>query len=165
LIDRIAGLLRQYYKDDIQPPATEEALDFLRVTDGLNWDGLFIYASASDSVDGNPAVLIHSFVVDNLDWRSYERRRNCLIFADSDISLYALNLVIGRYEVQDRSSGTVMETFDVLITEALRLCLHEGEEEDMEEEDEEVWNTGCPELSAAFAAPESGNGLPELFLL
>jgi hypothetical protein len=50
----------------------------------------------------------------NLDWRSYERRRNYLIFADSGISLYAL------------------------ITEALRLCLHEGEEEDMEEEDEEV---------------------------
>jgi hypothetical protein len=58
--------------------------------------------------------LIHSFVEANLDWRSYERRRNYLIFADSGISLYAL------------------------ITEALRLCLHEGEEEDMEEEDEEV---------------------------
>ncbi len=152
LIERIAVLCRQYHQGDIQPPATEEALthllqrtreefgadlpqqylDFLRVTDGLNWDGLFIYASASSLVAKNPAILMHSFVEDNLDWRSDEHWNDYLVFADSDMNLYALNLAAGRYEFQDRYCGNVISsfgTFNALITEAFRLCLHEDEDD------------------------------------
>lgn len=151
LVARIAAERRADYGSDIQPPATEEALlrlcrrtrdelgaelpegylDFLRLTDGLNWEGLFIYASDRNPVVGKPTVFMHSFVEDNLDWRSYEKRKNYLIFADGDISLFVYNLVEGRYELQERSSGTVLSTFDTfdgLITEALKSCLHDDKE-------------------------------------
>lgn len=160
LVARVAIKRREDPRTDIQPPATEESLarlrqrardemgaelpegylDFLRLTDGLNWEGLFIYASDRNPVVGKPTVFMHSFVEDNLDWRSYEPHKNYLIFADGDISLFVYNLVLGRYEHQDRSSGTVLrtyDTFDALITEALKSCLHEDEEDEEDENEED----------------------------
>lgn len=151
LVARIASKRRADLGSDIQPPATEASLahlrqrthddlgaelpegylNFLRLTDGLNWEGLFIYASDRNPVVGKPTVFMHSFVEDNLDWRSYEKRKNYLIFADGDISLYAYNLVEKRYELQDRSSGTVLSTygtFEEMITEALQTILQEDKE-------------------------------------
>ena len=153
LVERVAVGLRTLYGTDIQPPASEEALihlrqrthnelsaelpegyqNFLRVVDGLNWNGLFVYASEKNPVLNKPKTFMHSFVEDNLDWRSYDVRKNYLFFADADISLYAYNLLEKRYELQDRSSGDVIhtfKTFDEMITEALRLSLHEDEEDD-----------------------------------
>ncbi len=158
LVARIAAERKAGLGSDIQPPATEASLahlrqrtrdelsaelpkgylDFLRMTDGLNWEGLFIYASDRNPVVGKPTIFMHSFVEDNLDWRSYEKRKNYLIFADGDISLFVYNLVEKRYELQDRSSGTVLstyDTFDAMITEALKTTLQDDKEyEDDEEE-------------------------------
>lgn len=105
----------------------QEYKDFLRVMDGLNFDGLFIYSTHSTD------EYQHGFVEMNLIWRSYEVNEDSLLFADSDINLYAYNLVEKRYELQDRPCGDAyetFETFDEMITEALRLCLHEGNEEE-----------------------------------
>lgn len=137
------------YGERIHPPASEADLaslsarslaelsaevpqqykDFLRVRNGLNFDGLFIYSSH------NTDDYKHGFVDSNLDWRSYEINNDLLYFADADINLYVYNLVEGRYEIQDRPSGDVYDTFktfDEMITEALRLSLHEDKEEDEE---------------------------------
>lgn len=151
LIEQVAAGYHTFYHEDLQPPATEAALerlqqraqeelgasvpehylDFLRVTDGLNWEGLFVYASGKNSIAGKPSVFMHSFVDDNLDWRSYAPHRNYLFFGDGDISLFAYNLTERRYEIQDRPSGTVIsafDTFDAMFTQALRTSLHKGEE-------------------------------------
>lgn len=156
LVKRIAAERRALHLSDLQPPATEDSLqrlrqraqdelgaklpegyeDFLRVTDGLNWDGICIYASDRNPVVGKPTAFMASFVDDNLDWRSYEKRKNYLIFADGDISLFAYNLIESRYEIQDRSSGTVMgtfTTFEEMITEALKERLRDDEQEDEDE--------------------------------
>lgn len=148
LIAQVAAGLRTVYHHDMQPPATEAALDrlqqraqeelkasvpedflnFLRVTDGLSWVGLFVYAS-----------FMQSFVESNLDWRSHEWHNNYLFYAEGDISLFAYNLVEKRYEIQDRSSGNVLstfDTFDAMLTEALRNSLREDEDEDEEEYEE-----------------------------
>lgn len=145
LVARAAALIREHYRKDPPAAATEDALavlqqrsraelnadppeeylNFLRVTDGLNWDGLFLYGT-----DDNPK---NSFVEQNLDWRSYEKHNSYLIFGDGDISLYAYNLIEKRYELQDRSSGTVLETFetfDALAAEALRPYVETDENND-----------------------------------
>ncbi len=156
LVARAAILLRKDYGKDLAPPATEEALahlcqrtrdelhedlpdgylDFLRLTDGLRYNGLFLYGTDGDGVAGNSRPSKNSFVENNLDWRSYEERNKYLIFGDGDISLYALNLITGRYELQDRPSGSIIEafdTFDALAAEALRPYV----QDDAEYEDEE----------------------------
>ena len=92
------------------------------------YNGLFLYGTDGDPALKNPSALKNSFVENNLDWRSDEKRKKYLIFGDSDISLYAYNLVEKRYELQDRSSGTVLmtfETFDALVAEALRPYVQE----------------------------------------
>jgi len=156
LVEQVAMGLRTLYKLDPQPPATEASLqhlcqrtrdelsaelpdgylDFLRITDGLNWNGLFVYASDRNPAINTPTIFMQSFVENNLDWRSYEPHNNYLFYAEGDISLYGYNLVEKRYELQDRSSGDIIstfETFDEMITEALKISLHEdGEEEDEE---------------------------------
>lgn len=147
-IAKAAVLMREVYDAGLAPPATEEALavlqqrtreelhedlpdeylDFLRVTDGLRYNGLFLYGTDGDPAAEDPAALRNSFVENNLDWRSYERRKKYLIFGDGDISLYAYNLIEKRYELQDRSSGTVLmtfDTFDALAAEALRPYVEE----------------------------------------
>lgn len=153
LIAQVAVGRRTLYRTDIQPPASEAALerlqqraqeelgaslpdgylDFLRVTDGLNWEGLFVYASGKTPVIDKPTVFMHSFVDDNLDWHSHAPHQNYLFFADSDISLYVYHLAKRRYEILDRPSETLIqtfETFDAMLAEALRLSLHgDGDEE------------------------------------
>ncbi len=152
LVARIAAESKKYYDSDIQPPATEEALrrlrqrtqdelgaalpsgylDFLRVTDGLNWNGLFIYASEKALIVGEANDFMSPFVDTNLIWRDNEPNKNYLFFADGEISLYVYNLVKERYELQDRPSGDVIrtfKTFDEMITKALKASLHEEDEE------------------------------------
>ena len=156
LIARIAAESKADYDSDIQPPATEEALrrlrqktrdelgadlpegylNFLRVTDGLIWNGLFIYSCEKAPIVGDPGEFMHPFVETNLDWRSYEPHKNYLFFADGEISLFVYNLAAGRYEIVDRPSETLISTFDTfdgLITEALRQRLHNGEENEEDE--------------------------------
>lgn len=153
LVARIAVESKRDYDSDIQPPATEESLrrlrqrahdelgstlpdgylDFLRVTDGLNWNGLFVYASEKALIVGEANDFMSPFVDSNLIWRDNELNKNYLFFADGEISLYAYNLVKECYELQDRPSGDVIrtfKTFDEMITEALKASLYEDEEKD-----------------------------------
>lgn len=114
---------------ELSAEVPQQYKDFLRVTDGLNFDGLFIYSSH------NTEDYTHGFVETNLIWRSYGVNEDSLLFADSDINLYAYNLVEKRYELQDRPSGDAYDTFktfDEMITEALRLCVREGNAEEEE---------------------------------
>jgi hypothetical protein len=150
---RIAAQIRADYNADLQPPATEKTLrtlsqkveaeffaqlpadylEFLRLTDGLNWNGLFIYSCDKTPVVGEAGEFMHPFVETNLIWRDYAPHKDYLFYADSDISLYVYNLVKERYEILDRPSETLINTFgsfDELITEALKLSLHEDEDDD-----------------------------------
>jgi len=128
------------YGERMRPPATEAALarlsdrareelsaevpeqykDFLRVMDGLNHNGLFIYSSR-DTDDYE-----HGFVETNLNWRSYEINDDFVYFADADIDLYVYSLPDREYQVLDRPSMDVngaFKTFDEMITEALKKCI------------------------------------------
>jgi hypothetical protein len=140
-LQRVAARLARW-GDKLQPPCSEEAIvelkrksritlstdvpegyiEFLRMTDGLEWDGLMIYASATSPIVGHQDKTIEGFVEANDLWRSYKPHRKYLFFGESGTSLYALNLVGGRFELQDRATGTVFETwrtFDELIASAL----------------------------------------------
>ena len=101
-------------------------IDFLRITNGVEWNGLGIYASETARLVGYVGKIdsyIQGFVDANLDWRAFEPHKDYLYFANSGISLYAYNLVESRYEIQDQSSMDVAEvlpSFDHLIASALR---------------------------------------------
>ncbi len=131
---------QRHYGEQTHPPSDEAALAslsqnslaelsadvpeqykaFLRITDGLNWNGLFIYSSHDTS------EYKHGFVETNLNWRSYEINQDFLFFADADINLYAYSISEEEYQVLDRPSMDVydsFQTFDELIADALKGCL------------------------------------------
>jgi len=110
-----------------------EYIDFLRISNGVAWNGLHIYASETGPLAGYEDRIdryIDGFVDANLEWREYEPHKDYLYFADSSISLYAYNLVEARYEIQDQCSMDVVEvlpSFDHLIASALRVHIPRSE--------------------------------------
>jgi len=114
------AILSSRAKAELSAEVPQGYVDFLRVTDGLNWNGLFIYSSHdTDDYD-------HGFVETNLNWRNYEINDDLIYFADADINSYVYSLRAGEYQILDRPSMDVygsFKTFDEMIAEALKNCI------------------------------------------
>jgi SMI1 / KNR4 family (SUKH-1) len=140
------GAEQAKYGEQSQPPCTEERLErlrrrtraelgaelpeeyaaFLRTQDGLNHNGLFIYASEPSPVAGAGDAVIEGFVEANLGWREDEHFRAYLIFGEGNMDFYVRHLPTGEYQVIDRTPGNLIEThpsFDGLIAAALKAHL------------------------------------------
>lgn len=87
----------------------EAYLDVLAASDGLDWNGIKIYAS---ELYAQGEVFIHmGFVEANVQLRQYEPNRDFIYFADSGMDAYRHNLVTNEFEVSDRVGGTVFDSF------------------------------------------------------
>ena|SRR5882724_6467960 len=99
----------------------EEYTEFLSMTNGLDWNGLVIYASATTPIVGLDDALIQGFVEANFLWRDYKPNENYLIFGESGLSKYVYNTARSEYQVIDRSSMGIVESvesFTVLLKRA-----------------------------------------------
>ncbi len=90
----------------------DEYLNFLRVRNGLDFDGLVIYGTKTQLAAGYDDRSIEGFVEANEVWYENDDQKRFLFFGDSDISWYCLDRTTGKYEVQDKPSGTVIEVYD-----------------------------------------------------
>jgi hypothetical protein len=105
--------------------APDQYIEFLRITNGLDFNGLTIYAAEKSPLVGYEHMRerdMEGFVDANLAWRGYEPHEDYLFFAQASISLYAYNLVDLRYEERDRECGELIKVvpdFDHLIARAL----------------------------------------------
>lgn len=101
--------------------------DFLRQHDGLNWNGLFVYASKTVSATSpGKGVLIEGFMDANLDFRSNGWESEWMLFGDSSLDLYVFNPAQNKYMICDRTSLDETESytsFEEMIAEALRIHL------------------------------------------
>jgi hypothetical protein len=96
---------------------------FLRTCNGLDWNGLLIYAASKVPIAGRADRFITGFLEANLAWRESEPHRQYLFFGDSGISRYVLDLKQSRYAILDRQSDTLIEmvpSFEELMARALR---------------------------------------------
>lgn len=133
---------RAEHGERMQPPSTEEGLtllrrraahdlgtdvppaylDFLRLTNGLDWNGLVIYAGHTAPIPDQPATAIEGFVDATLGWREFPAVSRLLFFGESGDRLYAYDPPSGSFQVRDRQSDSILEThpsFDSLIAAAL----------------------------------------------
>lgn len=140
------GAEQARYGERSQPPCTEERLErlrrrvreelgaelpegyaaFLRRQDGLNHNGLFIYASETSPVAGGADATIEGLVEANLGWRDDEYFNDHLVFGEGNMDLYVRHLPTGEYQIIDRTPGNVIEThpsFEQLIAAALKAHL------------------------------------------
>jgi hypothetical protein len=105
------------------PAAFEE---FLLHADGLNWNGLFLYPSATASLAGSDVTLA-GLVESNLDHREVTGLEDVLVFGHDSLDLYAWRSTTDEFQILDLVPRDVMETvpsFDALLSAALRRCLN-----------------------------------------
>ena len=123
--ERLARLRRRV-RDELGAELPDGYEAFLRTQDGLNYNGLFIYASETAPIVNVRGAAIQGIVDANLGWRDIEQMVAYLVFGDGNMDLYALHLPTGEYHVLDRVPGNLIEThpsFELLMTAALKAHL------------------------------------------
>ena len=131
------------YGQGLQPPCSESQLDrlrmesvknlgddtppeylaFLQQHNGLDWNGLSVYATERMSVAGSPNAIIGGFVEENLNRRDIPKWSRYLVFADTGDDCYCLRLLDRKYCLIDAVALEEIEefqSFDQMVAEALQ---------------------------------------------
>lgn len=145
LLTRVAEEQRRF-GSGLQPPSTEEQLqrlverarhelhteppaeylNFLRLTNGLDWNGVVIYASHNVPIVGHPDRPIPDLIEMNLNYRDDPRFEDLLVMGSNGMDLYTYRISKGVYEIYDEVPHELVETvptFDELMTSALTRSL------------------------------------------
>jgi hypothetical protein len=103
-------------------------LDFLAQSDGLDFDGLVIYDSAS-SPEQRTEGFWQGFVYTNLAWRDDPTNRELLIFGDSDMDLFIQHINTGAFRRVDKIAHDRFEafpSFEAMLEASLRTRMRAG---------------------------------------
>lgn len=114
--------LRQRARAELDAEIPDGYADFLHAQDGLNHNGLFIYASETSPIAGGADATIEGLVEANLSWRDDDFFKDYLILGEGNMDLYVRHLPTGEYQTIDRTPGNLIDTypsFDQLIAAAL----------------------------------------------
>ncbi len=96
---------------ELQATLPEQYLDFLRVYDGLVSGGVFIYSSRPHKFPDSESYS-HAFVDQNLIARDLDFMSEFLIFGESDMDIYVLEIASKTFQVRDRQAiDNVFEEF------------------------------------------------------
>jgi hypothetical protein len=115
--------LREQARTELGDEVPEAYLDFLRLTDGLDWNGVEFFAADRTQTRGRRTAVIEGFVLANLGYRDVEEMREFLVFGFSGMDTYVYDKRNRDYRIQDSVSMDTYETyadFDSLMTEVLR---------------------------------------------
>jgi hypothetical protein len=144
LLDRVTAEQHRF-RCEPQPPCTEIQLDrlgesvlaelaaqlpegykeFLRLSNGLDWNGVVIFASERIQITSYPDRFISGFVEMNLIYREADSSRS-LVFGSDGMDVYTYNQSTSSYEIHDAVSDDLIEalpSFDALIVKALTRSL------------------------------------------
>lgn len=87
-------------------------LAFLRRTNGLDWNGTVFFAAKTSPYFDNQKMTLEGIVEGNERLREVPRNRTFLIFGESGMEMYVLDLRTGKYSVVDHISTDMYESFD-----------------------------------------------------
>jgi hypothetical protein len=114
--------LREEARTELGDELPDAYLDFLRLSNGLDWNGLHFFAAETTQTRGDRPGMIEGFVPANLGYRDVEELRNYLLFGVSGIDFYVYDKNNRDYRVLDPVSLDTFEIhadFDSLMTEVL----------------------------------------------
>lgn len=100
-----------------------EYIDFLQVNNGLDWNGVSIYATEAMPIQGYSDRRIMGCVEANLARREVPNWKRFLVIGESGEEDYCLDLMAPQYVVVDSASTDVLEvlpSFGHLITRVLQ---------------------------------------------
>lgn len=122
-IPRDINSLRERARSELGVDVPDEYVAFLRLHDGLDWNGLVIYASHTTPIADDARYSIQGLVEANLAWREAEPHKDFLFFGESGVDIYCLHVSRREYQITDRQSGRlsdVVPSFEHLIVEAFK---------------------------------------------
>ena len=122
---RIAQLRRRV-REELGAELPDDYAAFLRTQNGLNHNGLFIYASETTPIVGLSNAIIEGIIEANQGWRADESLADYLVFGEGNMDVYVRHLPTGDYRVLSRTPVAHIEThpsFDHLIAAALKAHL------------------------------------------
>jgi hypothetical protein len=118
--------LAERSSNDLHAEPPQEFLDFLRLTNGLDWNGVVIYASDTIPIVGHPDRTIPDLVEMNLNYRDDSRFADLLVLGSNGMDLYTYRISNGVYEIYDEVPHELVDsfsTFDELMSKALTRSL------------------------------------------
>ena len=113
-------------KEELHTEPPVDYLNFLKLTNGLDWNGVVIYASDTVPIVGHPDRPIPDLVEMNLNYREDPRFDDLLVLGSNGMDLYTYRIAKGAYEIIDEVPHDLVETvptFDELMTNALTRSL------------------------------------------
>jgi hypothetical protein len=133
---RIETLTKRVRRDfGVELPV--EYKELLKRTDGLNWNGLFIYASRTSKLRASPNCMITGIVEDNSFGRDLHDRlgfpddysdplKDYFVFGDDDLEMYAYHIPTKKFQVFTKPGMIMLERYrscGSLFSAALKRCL------------------------------------------
>jgi hypothetical protein len=118
--------LKEQVENQLNCTLPDGYIEFLSITNGYDWNGLRIFASETMPIVGCADVKILGFVDLNLIYRENEDCLDLLFFGESGIDSYVYCISTKQYQILDRVSLSLTETFDsfeMLIYEAFQCHL------------------------------------------
>jgi hypothetical protein len=142
LLEQISAKASRY-GESLQPPCDAKAVDslrlrareqlrleippgyaeFLMLHNGLDWDGLVIYASETCPISGYVDRFIEGLVESNLGFRDNARMKRFLVLGDSGLELYVYEPEENAYSTIERVSlerNQSFASFSEMLAAALR---------------------------------------------
>lgn len=104
LVDGFINSYEVIFKVELAP----NYLQFLKICDGLVENGFTIYSSQNHTIK----KVEYGIFENNETWADINPNMKFIYFGDSDQDLYVYNKVSKKYEVLDRYSSDVYESFD-----------------------------------------------------
>ncbi|MDH4420345.1 YrhA family protein [Bacillus cereus] len=115
--------LREHAKEKFNVDLPSEYKEFLKIINGLDFNGLVLYGVDSPLLETEKDEQICGFIDTNEIWYENEFQKEYLFFGDSNIAWFCKNLSDSTYLELDKPSGTVMNTyndFNTMLEEVLK---------------------------------------------
>jgi hypothetical protein len=111
---------------ELQAIPPDDYLEFLKSTNGLDWNGTVVYASENVPIVAHPDRSIAGLVDMNLNYRDDVRFKDLLVLGSNGMDIYTYRLSTKEFQVYDEVPHGLIETcadFDDLITKVLTRSL------------------------------------------
>lgn len=115
--ERLRKLLDRGRELDYSFPAAY--LDVLSIVDGIDSNGIVLYASETQPLAGHTDRLdytIEGIVEANLIWRNHEPNKNFVFFAEAGDMVYCHDLTTDKFQIMDRIAQDVDDESDLFGT-------------------------------------------------
>ena len=98
-------------------------LDFLQIMDGLDWNGVTIYASKTSLIDGYSDRYIQGVIEANSIYSKFKFHKDLIFLGESGMDTYVYSTDTCQYQIIERVSLDVIQifqSFDLMLTQILQ---------------------------------------------